>query len=59
MVQRTSDSSTNKVLLDSSDHSEIHFYICSFINLANLASCSKDVCTGSGTAQIEKALSIK
>ena len=30
-------------------------YICSFINLANLSSCGTVLCTGSDTAQIEKA----
>ena len=28
-------------------------YICSFINLANLFSCSMVLCTGSDTAKIE------
>ena len=41
-----------KVLLDSSDH----FLICSFINVANLTSnCSRVLCSGSDTANIEKA----
>ena len=31
------------------------YIICSFINLANLASCSRVLCTGSDTAQIKKA----
>ena len=31
------------------------FYIYSLMNLANLASCSRVLCTGSGSAQIEKA----
>ena len=30
-------------------------HICSFINLGNLSSCSTVLCTGSDTAQIEKA----
>ena len=42
-----------------SDHSDseilLIYIVRSFINLANLASCSRVLCTGSDTAQIEKA----
>ena len=44
---------------DSSIHTVIiqktSYIVCSFINLAHLASCSRVLCTGSDTAQIEKA----
>ena len=50
--------SPDTILLDSSTVIIQKYFlhiICSFINLANLASCSRVLCTGSDTAQIEKA----